>query len=206
MLPNNSVMAQVFVVVAAGSVIAFISRDLGDAPLAGWVIQGPLLMQSVLSPIVGRLSDVTDRKFLAVAPPLVATAGAVMSATARNMAVLIGGGILIGATLSTISILHAIPSEILPCKLREEKKRKKKSFGAGAGLVGLRDSSLTTGNQSRSKIPCSREWVRVHGRSHRRPVSSLSLSLSQLSFFACFHCLFKEEELHTLEFERTDRI
>lgn len=32
-------MAQVFVVVAAGSVIGFIVRDLGDAPLAGWIIQ-----------------------------------------------------------------------------------------------------------------------------------------------------------------------
>lgn len=33
-------MAQVFVVVAAGSVIAFIARDFpGDASLSGWVIQ-----------------------------------------------------------------------------------------------------------------------------------------------------------------------
>ena len=32
-------MAQVFVVVAAGSVIAFIIRDLGDASSAGWIIQ-----------------------------------------------------------------------------------------------------------------------------------------------------------------------
>lgn len=32
-------MSQVFVVVAAGSVIAFIIRDLGDAPIAGWIIQ-----------------------------------------------------------------------------------------------------------------------------------------------------------------------
>ena len=32
-------MAQVFVVVAAGSVIAFIIRDLGDPALAGWIIQ-----------------------------------------------------------------------------------------------------------------------------------------------------------------------
>lgn len=30
---------KVFVVVAAGSVIAFIIRDLGDASLAGWIIQ-----------------------------------------------------------------------------------------------------------------------------------------------------------------------
>lgn len=32
-------MAQVFVVVAAGSVIAFIIRDLGDGAVAGWIIQ-----------------------------------------------------------------------------------------------------------------------------------------------------------------------
>ena len=32
-------MAQVFVVVAAGSVIAFIIRDLGEPGLAGWIIQ-----------------------------------------------------------------------------------------------------------------------------------------------------------------------
>jgi hypothetical protein len=32
-------MAQVFVVVAAGSVIGFIIRDLGDGAIAGWIIQ-----------------------------------------------------------------------------------------------------------------------------------------------------------------------
>ncbi|KAK0628329.1 major facilitator superfamily domain-containing protein [Bombardia bombarda] len=113
-----AILSQVFVVVAAGSVIAFIIRDLGDASLAGWIIQGPLLMQSVLSPIVGRLSDVVDRKYLAAGPPLVAFAGAVVSARASSMNMLIGGGILIGTTLSTISIVQAIPSEILPLKYR----------------------------------------------------------------------------------------
>ncbi len=34
-----AIMAQVFVVVAAGSVIGFIIRDIGDAPIAGWIIQ-----------------------------------------------------------------------------------------------------------------------------------------------------------------------
>ncbi|KAK7749249.1 hypothetical protein SLS62_008328 [Diatrype stigma] len=142
------VMAQVFVVVAAGSVIAFIARDLGDAPLAGWVIQGPLLMQSVLSPIVGRLSDVTDRKLLAVAPPLVATAGAVMSATARSMAVLIGGGVLIGATLSTISILHAITPEILPLKYRTLASGFNFMGGAVGGLIGSLGAGAVTNTSS----------------------------------------------------------
>jgi hypothetical protein len=32
-------MAQVYVVVAAGSVIAFIGRDLGDIAIGGWIIE-----------------------------------------------------------------------------------------------------------------------------------------------------------------------
>jgi len=131
-----AIMAQVFVVVAAGSVIAFIIRDLGDAPIAGWIIQGPLLMQSVLSPIVGRLSDVLDRKYLAAIPPLIAFVGAVISARATSMAMLIGGGVLIGTTLSTIAIVQSIPSEVLPMKYRALANGFAFLGGAVGGLVG----------------------------------------------------------------------
>lgn len=131
-----AIMAQVFVVVAAGSVIAFIIRDLGQPAIAGWVIQGPLLMQSVLSPIVGRLSDVLDRKYLAAGPPLIAFAGAVISAEASSMSMLVGGGILIGVTLSTISIVQTIPAEVLPLKYRALANGFAFLGGAVGGLVG----------------------------------------------------------------------
>ncbi|KAI1377057.1 MFS general substrate transporter [Hypoxylon crocopeplum] len=139
-----AVMAQVFVVVAAGSVIAFIIRDLGDASIAGWIIQGPLLMQSVLSPIVGRLSDVLDRKYLAAVPPLIAFVGAVISAKATSMSMLIGGGILIGTTLSTISIVQAIPSEILPLKFRALANGFAFVGGAVGGLIGSLGAGAVT--------------------------------------------------------------
>ncbi|KAJ6622019.1 major facilitator superfamily domain-containing protein [Mycena sp. CBHHK59/15] len=134
-----AIFSQVFVVTAAGSVIAFIIRDLGEPAIAGWVIQGPLLMQSVLSPVVGRLSDVLDRKYLAGIPPLIAFVGSVMSAKAQSMAILIGGGVLIGATLSTIAIVQAIPSEILPLKYRALANGfafLAGSFGALVGVLG----------------------------------------------------------------------
>ncbi|KUJ11263.1 MFS general substrate transporter [Mollisia scopiformis] len=121
-------MSQIFVVTAAGSVIAFIIRDLGDASISGWIIQGPLLMQAVLSPIVGRLSDVIDRRYLVSIPPLIAFAGAVISARAESMSVLIGGGILIGFTLSTVAIIEAVPAEVLPLKYR--------ALASGLGFVG----------------------------------------------------------------------
>ncbi|KAF3065326.1 Vacuolar basic amino acid transporter 5 [Daldinia childiae] len=139
-----AIMAQVFVVVAAGSVIAFIARDLGDASIAGWVIQGPLLMQSVLSPIVGRLSDVLDRKFLATVPPLIAFVGAVVSAKATSMSMLIGGGILIGTTLATISVVQAIPSEILPLKFRPLANGFAFVGGAVGGLIGSLGAGAVT--------------------------------------------------------------
>ncbi|KAI0095896.1 MFS general substrate transporter [Daldinia grandis] len=139
-----AIMAQVFVVVAAGSVIAFIVRDLGDASIAGWVIQGPLLMQSVLSPIVGRLSDVLDRKFLATVPPLIAFVGAVVSAKATSMSMLIGGGILIGTSLATISVVQAIPSEILPLKFRPLANGFAFIGGAVGGLIGSLGAGAVT--------------------------------------------------------------
>ncbi|MCJ1307023.1 hypothetical protein MMC25_000669 [Agyrium rufum] len=144
-----AIMAQVFVVVAAGSVIAFIIRDLGQPSIAGWIIQGPLLMQSVLSPIVGRLSDVVDRKSLAMFPPLIAFVGAVISAKATSMPMLIGGGILIGITLSTIAIVQAIPSEVLPLKYRALANGFAFLGGAVGGLVGvLGAGGVTNRNES----------------------------------------------------------
>ncbi|KAJ7778632.1 major facilitator superfamily domain-containing protein [Mycena maculata] len=139
-----AIFTQVFVVTAAGSVIAFIVRDLGDPAISGWIIQGPLLMQSVLSPVIGRLSDVLDRKYLAGVPPLIAFAGAVMSARAQSMAILIGGGVLIGTTLSTIAIVQAIPSEILPLKYRALANGFAFLAGSFGGLVGVLGSGGVT--------------------------------------------------------------
>ena len=89
-------------------------------------------MQSVLSPIIGRLSDVLDRKYLASIPPVFAFVGAVVSAKATSMSMLIGGGILIGTTLSTGSIAQAILSEILPLKYRTLAN----GFGFLGGAIG----------------------------------------------------------------------
>jgi len=36
---RSSIMSQVFVVVAAGSVLSFIIRELGEPAIASWVIQ-----------------------------------------------------------------------------------------------------------------------------------------------------------------------
>lgn len=100
-------------------------------------------MQSVLSPIVGRLSDVLDRRYLVSIPPLIAFVGAVISAKATSMSMLIGGGILIGVTLSTISIAQSIPSEVLPLKYRALANGFAFLGGAVGGLYVIPNSRLS---------------------------------------------------------------
>ncbi|KAF2455180.1 major facilitator superfamily domain-containing protein [Lineolata rhizophorae] len=113
-----AVATQVITVITAGQILAFIIRDMGHPSLAGWVIQGPLLIQSIFSPIIGRLSDVLDRKYAAGIPPLVSFVGSAVCATSKDMNTLIGGSILIGFCLPTSSIVHAIQAEVLPLKYR----------------------------------------------------------------------------------------
>ncbi|KAJ7860463.1 MFS general substrate transporter [Mycena olivaceomarginata] len=105
-----------------------------------------LLAAVVLSPVIGRLSDVLDRKYLAGAsvPPLIALVGAVLSAKAQSMVILIIGGVLIGTTLSTISVVHAISSEILPLKYRALANGLGFIAGSFGGLVGSVGSGAVT--------------------------------------------------------------
>lgn len=91
-------------------------------------------MQAVLSPIIGRLSDILDRKYLASIPPLIAFVGCIICAKATSMNMLIGGSILVGVTLSTIAIVQSIPSEILPLKYRAVANGIAFLGGASAGM------------------------------------------------------------------------
>ncbi|KIW17942.1 hypothetical protein PV08_05137 [Exophiala spinifera] len=128
---------QIFTTVAAPSVIAFIVQDIGDQAMSAWVLQTPLLIQAVLNPIIGRLSDVLDRKMLVTLTPIVAFAGSVMSARAHDMNLLIAGGVLYGVTLATIGVVGTIPAEILPLKYR--------TLASGIGFVGGASGGLVAG-------------------------------------------------------------
>lgn len=91
-------------------------------------------MQAVLSPVVGRLSDVLDRKWIVSICPLIAFAGAVVSARADSMTTLIGGGVLIGMTLPTTAVLQSIQAEVMPLKYRAVASTCT-NFGAAIGTL-----------------------------------------------------------------------
>ena len=103
-----------------------------------------MLVQAVLNPILGRLSDVLDRKMLVTLTPLIAFAGSVMSARAHNMNLLIAGGVLYGVTLATIGIVGTIPAEILPLKYR--------TVASGISFLGGASGGLYVDLDSRNNI------------------------------------------------------
>ncbi|KAL6242222.1 hypothetical protein RBB50_010770 [Rhinocladiella similis] len=140
---------QIFTTVAAPSTIAFIVQDIGDQAMSAWVLQTPLLIQAVLNPIIGRLSDVLDRKMLVTLPPIIAFAGSVMSARAHDMNMLIAGGVLYGVTLATIGVVGTIPAEILPLKYRTVASGIGFLGGASGGLV----AGLVAGAFCRTAVP-----------------------------------------------------
>jgi hypothetical protein len=53
---------------SAGSEISLLIAHLGDANIAEWFIFGPLVMQNVLFPVMGRLSGDMHPKFSAAVP------------------------------------------------------------------------------------------------------------------------------------------
>ncbi len=58
------------------------------------------------------------RKALVVTLPLISFSGACICAQSTNINMVIGGSIMTGFTLATLSIVQAIPSEVLPLKYR----------------------------------------------------------------------------------------
>ncbi|KAF2183900.1 MFS general substrate transporter [Zopfia rhizophila CBS 207.26] len=130
-----AILAQIYTTVASGANLAFIIRDLGHPGIAPWIIQGPLVVQSVLAPMMGRLSDDYGRKWLAVVPAVIAFVGSILAARATSMTTLIGYSILFGPSLTSAAVIQSISSEILPLKWR--------SVSNGLAFVGGNFGGLT---------------------------------------------------------------
>ena len=73
-----------------GSIISFITRDLGGADRYSWFMIAYLIPLAALLPFVGALSDLFGRQRVAIAGQLALVIGAVVTSTASNMNIAIG--------------------------------------------------------------------------------------------------------------------
>ncbi|EUC30153.1 hypothetical protein COCCADRAFT_7762 [Bipolaris zeicola 26-R-13] len=102
-----------------GSIISFITRDLGGADRFSWFMIAYLIPLAALLPFVGALSDLFGRQRVAIAGQLALVIGAIVTSTASNMNIAIGGQVFsgIGAGLNEMISLSGT-AEVVPVKDR----------------------------------------------------------------------------------------
>jgi MFS family permease len=95
-----------------------INQDIGPDPNYVWLSYIYTTTLAILSPIVGRLTDIFGRRYIFIALTLVGIVGLSVCATAQSIPVLIGGQVLVSIS-STVgySVVYII-GELVPVRYR----------------------------------------------------------------------------------------
>jgi len=94
-------------------IIPFVQAKMhASSPTIAWMFTGLLLVGAVALPLLGRLAEVFDKRTVVIASLLISSVGAVMTALAPNVEILIAGqsiqGVGIGAQPIAFSIVRDI--------------------------------------------------------------------------------------------------
>ncbi|KAK7204237.1 trichothecene efflux pump [Myxozyma melibiosi] len=111
-------MSDVFILTMSSSILLQINEDIGPSTDYTWMANSMTLSAAVLSPFVGRLSDIFGRRNFLLFGNILSVIGCVMSATAKRVDIVIGGAVFIGAGSSMHQIAWSALSEMVPRKSR----------------------------------------------------------------------------------------
>ncbi|KAF2772653.1 MFS multidrug transporter-like protein [Teratosphaeria nubilosa] len=102
-----------------GGIPPLIYRDLGGSDRWIWFVLANLLSLAAVCPIVGSISDLLGRRYVAIMGALFIIVGMIICSTAHNMNVFIGGMVFagIGAGVNELTAL-AVTSELAPTAKR----------------------------------------------------------------------------------------
>ncbi|KAG6366957.1 hypothetical protein INS49_001138 [Diaporthe citri] len=106
--------AQVYCLVGAGAQGASIAAQFNAATQSSWLSGAMAIFTVVLGPIVSQAADYWGRKWFLVGLSFSGALGALVTALATSMNMLIAGCCLIGTAFGMQPLLHAVVSEVLP--------------------------------------------------------------------------------------------
>ncbi|KAI3391206.1 hypothetical protein diail_7756 [Diaporthe ilicicola] len=106
--------AQVYCLVGAGAQGASIAAQFNAATQSSWLSGTMAIFTVVLGPIVSQAADYWGRKWFLVGLSFSGAVGALVTALATSMNMLIAGCCLIGTAFGMQPLLHAVVSEVLP--------------------------------------------------------------------------------------------
>ncbi|KAK9379740.1 trichothecene efflux pump [Kockiozyma suomiensis] len=111
-------MSDVFILTMASSILLQINEDIGPSTDYTWMANAQTLSAAVLSPFVGRLSDIFGRRNFLLLGNVLSVIGCLISATTHRVDVVIGGAAFIGAGSSMHQLAWSALSEMVPRKSR----------------------------------------------------------------------------------------
>lgn len=89
-------MSDVFVLSMASTILQEINRDIGPNDNYTWMATAQILGAAVMSPSVGRLSDIFGRRNFLLVGNAIAAVGCAVAATAKDVNTVIGASAIIG--------------------------------------------------------------------------------------------------------------
>jgi MFS family permease len=111
-------MADVFVIIMSSTILKNVNADIGPSPNSTWMAITPTLGAAVISPLVGRMSDIFGRRNFLLAGNILALIGCAIAANANNVNMVIGGSVLIGIGSGLHQIAWACLAEVVPKQSR----------------------------------------------------------------------------------------
>ncbi|KAF2500031.1 MFS general substrate transporter [Lophium mytilinum] len=111
-------LADVFSLTLASAILTTINSDIGPSPEYAWIITSRLIVIAVMSPMVGRLSNIFGRRWCFLIGGVLGVVGSAISAAGQDINTLIGGGVILGLSASMHQLAWAALGEIVPKKTR----------------------------------------------------------------------------------------
>ncbi|EGS21741.1 uncharacterized protein CTHT_0036080 [Thermochaetoides thermophila DSM 1495] len=115
---NLIYVAQLFALVGAGSQGQIIAGHFGRTDQVTWLTAPITILTVVLGPIVSQAADYWGRKWFLVVLSAFGAIGCLIVSRATSMSMIIAGFTVVGLAFGAQPLLHAVPSEVLPRRLR----------------------------------------------------------------------------------------
>ncbi|CAD6587966.1 MAG: hypothetical protein CYPHOPRED_004210, partial [Cyphobasidiales sp. Tagirdzhanova-0007] len=117
---------------------SYVTKDIGSVALTNWIPIIPNLGQACLSPALAHASDqFGSRKWFILVPTMVSIIGAIVAGTSKSFGALCVGQALVGMSLTTVPLVYAVPSEILPRSQRAFAQAAVNSGATSGQIAGI---------------------------------------------------------------------
>lgn len=130
-------MAHMLQISGLGFLGQTITGDIGGQDKTAWLVIIFALIPSVAGPPVSQIADFWGRKWLVVITAYISLVGCIIFSRSNSIGMALGSSVVAGASSACQSILHAVPSEVLPRKYRPWAQTAVLLSGGIGAIIGL---------------------------------------------------------------------